>query len=72
MENKKPVGRPKMSEGEMRATFVVNKNQLEKIRHIAYCEDIHIKDVIKDALDDYIAKYEYKHGVVEPIKGHYK
>jgi len=78
-EKKKP-GRPKTSnkvitktsqegtkEKETRATFIVNEEVLEKLKAIAYWDRKLIKEVISEALEDRVKKYERKNGTVEPI-----
>jgi len=42
--------------GETRATFIMNEDQLEKIKAIAYWDRLSIKDVLSHAIDDYLAK----------------
>lgn len=42
--------------GETRATFIVNEEQLEDIKAMAYWDRISIKDVFSKAVDDYLAK----------------
>lgn len=74
------VGRPKTStrvitktsqegtkENETRATFIVNEDILEKLKAIAYWERLLIKDIINQAFEDTIAKYEKKNGSVSSI-----
>lgn len=53
-------------ENEIRATFIVNEELLEKLKNIAYWERLLIKEVINSALVEAVAKYEKKHGVVKP------
>ena len=75
---KPKVGRPKTQkkkvtktseEGtladETRATFIVNKSDLEKLKAIAYWDRMRIKDVMAQMLKDRIAKYEKKNGKVK-------
>jgi len=70
---KETRGRPKTSnkvvtssseegtkEEETRATFIVRKDVLEKLKAIAYWERKLIKDIVAEALLDVIAKYESK------------
>lgn len=77
---KKKVGRPitnlkeysKSSqegtkEGETRATFIVNEELLDKLKAVAYWDRLRIKDVINQALEDAITKYERKNGELKPI-----
>lgn len=80
-DNDKPKrGRPKTStreitkssqegtkENETRATFIINEELLDKLKAIAYWDRVLIKDVINTALQDVVAKYEKKNGVIKPI-----
>ncbi len=50
-------------ENETKATFIINKELLEKLKAIAYWD----KDVLNTALQDAIERYEKKNGVVKPI-----
>ena len=52
--------------GYTRATLICNICTLAKIREIAYLERTPAMDVVEEALADYVAKYESKHGVVVP------
>jgi hypothetical protein len=74
------VGRPKTStreitkssqegtkENETRATFIVNEDLLDKLKAIAYWERILIKDVINNAMGQYIDEYENKNGDINQI-----
>lgn len=54
-------------ENETRATFIINEEILEKLKAIAYWERVLIKDVINTALQETVAKYEKKSGVIKPI-----
>jgi hypothetical protein len=79
-EVKTKVGRPKTQtkeitkssqegtkENEVRATFIVNEELLDKLKAIAYWERILIKEVVNKALEDAILKYEKKSGEIQPI-----
>jgi hypothetical protein len=55
-------------EDETRATFIINKELLEKVKAIAYWDRLLIKDVINTALQEAIAKYEKENGELKPIK----
>ena len=74
---KRKVGRPKTQlkvitktseegtkEGEIRATFIVKTELLEKLKAIAHYERTLIKYTVEKALEEAIAKYEKK-GVLE-------
>lgn len=72
-ERTKNVGRPKKGvyspergtkEDETRATFIVNKKNLRKVKFISLIETKQIKDVIGEAIADYIAKYEQENGTI--------
>ncbi len=52
---------------EIRATFIVTDNILEKVKAIAYWERLNIKEVVQEAFQDYIAAYEKKNGVIKNI-----
>jgi len=54
-------------ENETRATFIINEELLEKLKAIAYWDRVLIKDVINTALQETVAKYEKKSGVIKPI-----
>ena len=43
---------------ETRATFIIREDLLDKIKAIAYWDRLLIKEVINEALTDYINKYE--------------
>lgn len=73
------VGRPKTQfkeitkssqegtkENETRATFILNEELLDKVKALAYWERKLIKDVINEALQDAVAKYEKKNGTIQP------
>jgi hypothetical protein len=71
-ERTKDTGRPKKGyspeigtkQDETRATFIVNKMSLRKIKYISLMETKQIKAVVKDALSDYIAKWEKENGKI--------
>lgn len=52
-------------EKETRATFIVQEDLLDKLKALAYWERVLIKDIINQAFEDHIARYEKKNG---PIK----
>jgi hypothetical protein len=54
-------------ENEIRATFIINKELLEKLKAVAYWDRVLIKTVVNTALEEAIAKYEKKSGAVNPI-----
>lgn len=50
---------------ETRATFIVNEDLLEKLKNVAYWDRKKIKEVIGEALSEYIANREEKKGEVK-------
>lgn len=46
--------------GWQRATFIIREKHLEKIKAIAYWDRLQIKEVIEEALEEYLAKREVK------------
>ena len=62
------VGRPKKGEAaksakkpqEIRATFIVNPDLLRKVKYISLVEGILLKDVISEALNNYVDAWEEK------------
>ena len=54
-------------ENEIRATFILNEDILDKIKAMAYWDRLLIKDVLNNALQDAIIKFEKKNGNIKPI-----
>lgn len=54
-------------EKETRATFIVNEDLLEKMKSLAYWDRILIKDIINQALEEHITRYEKKNGEIKAI-----
>ncbi len=54
-------------EGETRATFIIKESLLTKIKGIAYWDRIGIKEVVNEALQTAVEKYEAVNGPVKPI-----
>ena len=52
-------------ENETRATFIVNEELLEKLKAIAYWDRMLIKEVINEALQEAVAKYEKRNGEIK-------
>ena len=50
---------------ETRATFIVNEDQLEKLKAIAYWDRLMIKDVVAKAFEEYLKGYEKKNGEIK-------
>ena len=54
-------------EKETRATFIVNEDLLEKMKSLAYWDRVLIKDIINQALEEHITRYEKKNGEIKSI-----
>ena len=75
-KRKSKVGRPRknaaprsiVEEGckidETRATFIVQKEQIRKIKYISLATTSLLKDVIAHALGEYIEQWESEHGEI--------
>ena len=75
---KNPVGRPSSGKkpktsaetgtkpGDTRKTYIVAINQAERIDSIAYWDRQSVKEVVGEAFDDRIKKYEKKNGTLKP------
>ena len=67
-KRKENVGRPKKGEAaksakkpqEIRATFIVNPDLVRKVKYISLVEGILLKDVISEALNNYVDAWEEK------------
>jgi hypothetical protein len=58
-----------LSPGETRATFIIKKELLEKIKDIAYWERVLIKDIINLAMEETIKNYEKVNGTIASRPG---
>lgn len=71
-ERTKDVGRPRKGyspergtkQDETRATFIVNKVNLRKVKYISLMETRQIKDVVGEAIASYIEKWEQDNGQI--------
>lgn len=63
-EQTKRIGRPKNEDTDtnIRATFMVDKEQLKKLKYISLIDNRRQKDILKDALEHYIRNWESKKG----------
>lgn len=61
-------GRPKTNMTGVRATFIVEADVLDKVKALAYWERKQIKDILDEALNEYLRKYEKKNGTIEPLR----
>ena len=65
-KRKENVGRPKKGEAaknakklqEVRATFIVDADLLRKVKYISLVEGLLLKDIIAEALNAYVDKWE--------------
>ena len=53
--------------GQIRATYIVRKDQVEKIKRLAYWESVKYKDIVIQAIDDLIGRYEKKNGELKEV-----
>ena len=56
---------PKVLKEETRATFIVDKELLIKLKSISFWERKKIKSVVNDAFEIFISTYEKKNGAVQ-------
>ena len=54
-------------EKETRATFIVQEELLDKMKALAYWDRVLIKDIINQAMEDYVTKHEKKNGPIQPM-----
>ena len=64
------VGRPKKGttkekKNEIRATFIVDPEQIRKIKYISLVENALIKDIMAVALSNYIEEWEQRNGSIK-------
>lgn len=52
-------------EEKEKANFVVRSRILKKLKYIALAEDLYQADIVNQAFEDYIAKYEKTHGEIK-------
>jgi len=50
---------------EVRATFIVNSDHLEKLKAVSYWQRKKIKNIVDEAFQHYIDSYEKKNGVIQ-------
>lgn len=70
---KKPVGRPrkenkKDAESEIRTTIISDRLTMRKLKYIAFMDDCLLKDVIDQALESYIQRWEKENGEIPKPK----
>lgn len=57
--------KPKSKNRELKSTFIVQSDHLDKIKAIAYLERKMIKEVLASALENFINDYERTNGTVQ-------
>lgn len=71
-KQKQNIGRPAAERGcktgEGRVTFVMNKEQAEALKDVAYWQRIAVKDALQEAVAAFLADYERKHGPLKSRK----
>ena len=56
-----------MKENETRATFIVNEDVLDKMKSLAYWDRLSIKDIVNNAFEEHISRYEKKNGEIKEM-----
>lgn len=77
-QGKRPVGRPKINthkttstsqeglrEGLTRMTFIVSQEKQDKLKYISFFERLSIRQILDEAIEDYINKYESQTGPIQ-------
>ena len=52
---------------ETRATFIVNEDLLDKMKSLAYWDRVLIKDIVNNAFEEHIARYEKRNGEIKEM-----
>lgn len=63
-EDKRPSTEKGTKEGETRATFIVNKELVRKVKYISLVGGSQIKDEINAAIEAHIRKWEATNGAI--------
>ena len=58
----------KDSEGETRATLILNEVVINKFKAISYWDRVPLKVIMDDALSVFLNLYEEKNGKIKPLK----
>mgnify|MGYP003558587303 CR=1 FL=1 len=73
-QDKRPVGRPRRKSstsqnglplGETRMTFLVSEEHQDKLKYIAYRERLSLKQIMGDAIQNYLNRYEEMYGEID-------
>jgi len=64
-DEKRPSTEKGTKEGETRATFIVNKELVKKVKYISLVGGSQIKDEINAALEAHIQKWEAANGAIQ-------
>ena len=73
-QDKRPVGRPRRKNstsqnglplGETRMTFLISEDQQDKLKYIAYRERLSLKQIMGDAIQNYLNRYEEMYGEID-------
>lgn len=63
---KRPSPERGLDQGYTRATFIVSKENLEKLKTLAYWERSSIKEQYNQALESYLRNHEETNGKIKP------
>lgn len=64
----RPATEKGCKEGEARYTIILNKEQAEALKNIAYWQRVNFKEVLAEAAGQYIDRYEKKNGAIKARK----
>lgn len=54
-----------LREGLTRMTFIVSQEKQDKLKYISYSERLSLREILDEAIEDYINKYEEQAGPIE-------
>ena len=64
----KSGGNPRSIPGDKtQVNFNIQKDQLKKVKYIAFKNEVSKSEIYNSAVDEYIDKYEKKYGKIKPM-----
>ena len=54
-----------LREGLTRMTFIVSEEKQDKLKYISYSERLSLREILDEAIEDYINKYEEQAGPIQ-------
>lgn len=74
-EDSRQIGRPRtrrtstsqqgLRDGLTRMTFIVSQEHQDKLKYISYNERLSIREILDEAIEDYLNKYEEQAGPIQ-------